>query len=96
MNRSPIEMQVEDEVIVEEIKPNRLAIAACRVWEVFCAVMLALALTLEIRRAAFVARPVRVSEIVAWVCFDALFLLGAYAGIDFLCGNGQCDQSDDS
>ncbi|HEX8525137.1 MAG TPA: hypothetical protein VF669_22995 [Tepidisphaeraceae bacterium] len=95
MNRRPIDMPYRDEVMVEQIKPNRLAIVACQVWQVFCGVMFALCVTLEIRRAAFVARPVPVSEIVAWVCFDALFLLGAYAGLEFLCGN-DCTTTNDN
>lgn len=95
MTRLPTDASYDRDAMVEPIKPNRLAIVACRTWEVFCALMFVLCVTLEIRRAAFVARPVRVSEIVAWVCFDALFLLGAYAGIDFLCGNGRCDRDED-
>ena len=83
---SPSQGQVEwdDESGEQDFKPHRLAIVACRAWEVFCAAMFLICVGMQSAR-LFDDRAIRWREIVAWVCFDALFLLGAYAGFDFLC-----------
>jgi hypothetical protein len=94
MSRSQLEMHFEDEPIEAEIKPNRLAVMACRTWGYFCAVMLALCIVMEAMKLGGHWGPVRWRDIVAWVCFDALFLLGAYSGFQFLC-DSHCDVHDE-
>jgi hypothetical protein len=73
---------------VDVIKAPKAAVVACRAWEVFCAAMLVICVTFQVTR-LMGSSVVRWSDLVAWVCFDALFVLGAYAGFEFLCG-GTC------
>ena len=85
---SPIDVQdptLEFEPVPEDAKPHPWAMATCKVWGALCATLLAVAVVLEVRRFVFSPAPVSTREAVAWLCLDALFLLGAYAAFDLMC-----------
>lgn len=88
--RNEREMPFREGEAVEIVKAPKAAVVACRAWEVFCAAMLVICVTFQMMRLMSSSSVVRWSDLVAWVCFDALFVLGAYAGFEFLCG-GTCD-----
>jgi len=79
--------------VPKDLKAPRIAVTACRVWGFFCAAMLIAAVLVEISRLEMTTWPIPWREYLAWICFDALFLLGAYAGFDFLCG-ARCDDKE--
>ena len=80
------------EPVPQDVRAPRFAVTACRVWGFFCAALLIAAVLVEISRVEMTTWPIPWREYLAWICFDALFLLGAYAGFDFLCG-ARCDET---
>jgi len=74
-----------------EVKPHPWAVLTCRAWGIFCATLLAVSVLLQVRHLVLSPSPATTSQVVAWLCFDALFLLGAYAGYELLCDGNRCD-----
>jgi hypothetical protein len=95
MNTSHTPLPFEDEPIEPQAKPHRLLVRGVQVWGLLCAVLFFLALYMQWMRVQGSGKPIRWREIVAWVCFDALFFLGAYAAFRLLCGGSGTDSSDD-
>lgn len=93
MNTSHTPLPFEDEPAPPDAKPYRIVVRGVQVWGLLCAALFLLALFMEAMRLRQNANPVRWREIVAWVSFDALFFLGAYAAIRFLIGGSGANGS---
>ena len=77
--------------VARQVEPHPWAVALCRAWEVLCAVLLTVSVILQVRLFVFSPSPATAREVIGWLCFDALFLLGAYAGYQLLC-NANCQK----
>jgi len=91
MNRRPDPPNRQPQVIARHFEPHPWALALCRAWEILCAGLLTISVLLQVRRFIFSTSPANASEVVGWLCFDALFLLGGYAGYQLLC-NANCQK----
>jgi hypothetical protein len=94
MNPTESPQALETDSALEASKPHPWAARICRTWSVLCATLFALSVIVQVRRLVLSTAPAPASEVIAWLCFDALFLLGAYAGYELLCDPECCDSAE--